>query len=88
MVYARNEANIRSILWQELEQIGAGCQEPWLLSGDFNNVLTTDDRVGQPVTESEVRGFKNMIHNLQLTPIRSKGIYYTLCNKQQGTYEP
>lgn len=54
-----------------------------MLSGDFNNMLTTDNRVGQPVTESEVQRFKDMIDNLQLTPIRSKGNFYTWCNMQQ-----
>lgn len=46
-----------------------------MLSGDFNNVLSYEDRIGSPVTVAEVQGFKGMIDDLQLTPLRAKGWY-------------
>ncbi|KAH0655765.1 hypothetical protein KY285_030647 [Solanum tuberosum] len=67
-----------------MQNIGASVQGVWLISGDFNNVLNAEGRIGQPVTGAEVQGFKDMIDNLQLTPLRSKGCFYTWCNKQQG----
>ncbi|KAH0761347.1 hypothetical protein KY290_017420 [Solanum tuberosum] len=67
-----------------MQHIGASVQGVWLISGHFNNVLNAKGRIGQPVTGAEVQGFKDMIDNLQLTPLRSKGCFYTWCNKQQG----
>lgn len=75
MVYARNKINIRTILWHELQQTGTGGQDLWMLSGDFNKVLNTKDRVGQPITDLEVQGFKDMIENLYLTSLYQKVIF-------------
>ncbi|XP_070015914.1 uncharacterized protein [Nicotiana sylvestris] len=61
----------------------ATIKESWLLSGDFNNVLHTDDRIGAPVTQSEIKGFQDAIITLQLTQLKSLGWFYTWCNKQQ-----
>ncbi|XP_019248742.1 PREDICTED: uncharacterized protein LOC109228008 [Nicotiana attenuata] len=84
VVYARNKLQERAILWHDLQQIGGQTQIPWLISGDFNNLLTTDDRQGQLVTASEVQEFKQCISNMQLTPLRTKGCFFTWCNKQDA----
>ncbi|XP_019240505.1 PREDICTED: uncharacterized protein LOC109220492 [Nicotiana attenuata] len=84
VVYARNKVQERVILWHDLQLVEGQIQVPWLRSGDFNNVLTTDDRLGQPVTASEVQDFKQCIDNMQLAPLRTKGCFYTWCNKQNA----
>lgn len=71
-------------MWYDIRSIGGSIQERWLLCGDFNNVLSIDNRQGQPVTDHEIKGFKEMLDNLQLIPLRSKGSYFTWTNKQQG----
>ncbi|XP_019235016.1 PREDICTED: uncharacterized protein LOC109215406 [Nicotiana attenuata] len=83
VVYASNDINQRNQLWRKLIQIGANIQDSWLLSGDFNNVLHTDDRIGAPITQAETQGFQDMINTLQLSQVKSSGWYYTWCNKQQ-----
>lgn len=55
----------------------ANVHEAWLLSGGFNNVLTADRRIGQPVIETKMQEFKDTVENLQLTPLRSQGGFYT-----------
>ncbi|XP_075092243.1 uncharacterized protein LOC142172510 [Nicotiana tabacum] len=82
-MYASNEVNKRQQLWDKLVNLGATIKESWLLSGDFNNVLHTDDRIGAPVTQSEIKGFQDAIITLQLTQLKSLGWFYTWCNKQQ-----
>lgn len=57
-------------------------QTTWLLNGDFNNVLTTEDKIGAPVTQSEIQGFQELVDVLQLTPLKSIGWFFTWCNKQ------
>lgn len=83
VVYASNDINQRNQLWRKLIQIGANIQDSWLLSGDFNNVLHTDDRIGAPITQAETQGFQDMINTLQLSQVKSLGWNYTWCNKQQ-----
>ncbi|KAK4706549.1 hypothetical protein R3W88_033902 [Solanum pinnatisectum] len=75
IVYARNELSQREVLWQELRGLGANIQSPWILNGDFNNVLVVEERIGLP----------EMVDSLQLTPLRTKWCYFTWCNKQQAT---
>lgn len=36
------------------------------------------------MTRSEVQDFKQCIDNMQLTPLRTKGCFYTWCNKQKA----
>ncbi|KAH0685970.1 hypothetical protein KY284_016523 [Solanum tuberosum] len=85
IVYARNEQSQREVLWKELQGMGANIQCPWILSGDFNNVLANEERIGLPVTQAEIVGFKEMVNTLQLTALRTKGCFFTWCNKQQAT---
>ncbi|MCE3049546.1 hypothetical protein HAX54_045134 [Datura stramonium] len=57
VVYARNKAQNRVCLWEDLKQIGTINTEPWLLCWDFNTMLSSDDRMGSPVTEVETATF-------------------------------
>lgn len=81
MIYVSNDSNQRSQLWRKLIQIRSTIQDCWLLCGDFNNVLHTNDRIGTPVTQGETQGLQDMLHTLQLTQL--KNLYHTWCNKQQ-----
>ncbi|XP_075076803.1 uncharacterized protein LOC142163419 [Nicotiana tabacum] len=56
-IYARNKVQERASLWHELQILCGQIQIPWLISRDFNNVLTTEDILGQPVTANEVHDF-------------------------------
>ncbi|XP_059290159.1 uncharacterized protein LOC132043716 [Lycium ferocissimum] len=64
VVYASNEAGQRQQLWDKLTQIGSHIQSVWLISGDFNNVLYADDRIGAPVTQIETQEFRDSLENL------------------------
>ncbi|XP_059306536.1 uncharacterized protein LOC132057978 [Lycium ferocissimum] len=74
---------MRQILWRDLVQIGSSIQGPWFISGDFNNVLSSKDRLRSPITLSETQEFRDCIDALQLTPLKSTGWHFTFCNKQQ-----
>lgn len=45
----------------ELIQLGSGIRETWLLCSDFNNVLTSEDRIGSPVLPGENQAFQGCI---------------------------
>ncbi|XP_019225943.1 PREDICTED: uncharacterized protein LOC109207468 [Nicotiana attenuata] len=82
IIYAQNDGNQRKKLWRDLRGLTIPSQEAWLLSGDFNNVLSSEDRIGSPVTDAEIKEFKDVIDDLQLTPLSAKGWHYTWTNKQ------
>ncbi|KAK6794049.1 hypothetical protein RDI58_007502 [Solanum bulbocastanum] len=85
IVYAMNEQSQREALWQEFQGLGANIQSPWILSGDFNNVLAVEERIDLLVTQAEIARFKKMVNTLQLTSLRTKGCFFTWCNKRQAT---
>ncbi|XP_019260070.1 PREDICTED: uncharacterized protein LOC109238089 [Nicotiana attenuata] len=81
IVCAYNELNSTQQLWEKLMGIGSNITGDLLISGDFNNVLQSEDRIGAPITMAEVQGFKEFLDKMQLTPLKSTCWYYTWCNK-------
>lgn len=56
-VYGFNTVDQRKTLWSQLEQMAPKIKMPWLLCGDFNDVLTPQDRQGNSVTIAELKDF-------------------------------
>ncbi|KAM3204252.1 hypothetical protein P3L10_027661 [Capsicum annuum] len=55
-VYGRHTIAARQPLWSVLRAIHTQVQEPWLIMGDFNSILTSENReMGNPVQEYEKR---------------------------------
>lgn len=50
IVYAKNTSVDRANLWPVLVSLGTAIQEPCILRGDLNSVLSTEDRMGSPIT--------------------------------------
>ncbi|KAI9071833.1 hypothetical protein K1719_046207 [Acacia pycnantha] len=46
MVYAVPHSNLRQILWADLKQISAASSLPWIVCGDFNDILLSSERYG------------------------------------------
>ncbi|KAI5423833.1 hypothetical protein KIW84_030161 [Lathyrus oleraceus] len=82
MIYAFNQVEHRKTLWSKLESLGSNMDRPWVVIGDFNNVLKEEDRIGgQPVSYAEYRDLDEMMHNVSLFENVSKGSYFTWSNK-------
>ncbi|KAI9127554.1 hypothetical protein K1719_000547 [Acacia pycnantha] len=45
-VYAIPHSNLRSVLWSKLKGMAAAINQPWLVIGDFNDILTSSERSG------------------------------------------
>ncbi|GFZ04425.1 hypothetical protein Acr_16g0010490 [Actinidia rufa] len=81
-VYAFNTVVERHPLWHNLCRFRFS-QNPWILLGDFNNVLSSEERInGQPVSLYEIWEFKECCYDLSLTDIRSTGVFYTWTNSR------
>lgn len=85
-IYASPKLNFRNDLWHYLECIGTGLSFPWLLIGDFNQVLGSHDkRGGARVCQARVRPFQTMINSCELVDLGFVGPRYTWSNMHRGS---
>ncbi|XP_074301431.1 uncharacterized protein LOC141632819 [Silene latifolia] len=83
MVYAFNGINDIAPLWGHLRRIAGTIVGPWAIAGDFNCVLTANERVGGNVPSSEMEPFRDCVADCGVLDIAATGALYTWNNKQQ-----
>ncbi|KAK9697189.1 hypothetical protein RND81_08G020100 [Saponaria officinalis] len=71
-------------MWKSLCSYGAGCSAPWIVWGDFNNVLYPNERIGSDVSWSEIREFRQCLHTTDLHDAKVFGSFFTWNNKHEG----
>ncbi|XP_074305636.1 uncharacterized protein LOC141640856 [Silene latifolia] len=82
VVYAFNDSKDRESLWNNLNRIAGYTQGPWAVAGDFNCVLTADERIGGVFSRTDAEPFLNCIHQCELIDSPAMGAMYTGNNKQ------
>ncbi|XP_074278687.1 uncharacterized protein LOC141602283 [Silene latifolia] len=87
IVYGCNKDANRAQLWNSLKHMKHMVTGPWLVMGDFNNVLYVDERIGTTVTDAEVKEFQGCVDFCGLYDMFTTGAYYTWNNKQAGAAE-
>ncbi|XP_021737700.1 uncharacterized protein LOC110704212 [Chenopodium quinoa] len=81
VVYGLHSIHDRLSLWEGLRSISIQ-HSPWLCVGDYNSVLHASDRLhGADVTDYETRDFQNLVDDLDLPELKSKGSFYSWSNK-------
>ncbi|XP_070038256.1 uncharacterized protein LOC142167387 [Nicotiana tabacum] len=84
-VYAFNTKEERRTLWQEIITLSSGSIKAWLVVGDFNSVLSSEDRMGgNPVTWAELVDFKTCIYKSGLMELAHNGQIFTWNDKGEG----
>lgn len=48
IVYGTPATEDRAAYWHHLNTVGIGRDEPWLLTGDFNDILNNAEKIGGP----------------------------------------
>ncbi|XP_058783262.1 uncharacterized protein LOC131657933 [Vicia villosa] len=82
IVYAMNQLNRRKVLWEQIDNLGNAINMPWIVMGDYNNVLSSKDRIGgNPVHISEYCDLDDMMQRQGLYEDPSRGCHYTWSNK-------
>lgn len=77
-VYASPREMERRELWQELHKISINIQGAWLVAGDFNDIMTSDEQRGGVVPlEQKCRRFCHNIDKCHLMDLGSEGHRYT-----------
>lgn len=85
VVYALNTIEHRKQLWEFICQQVAAADYPVLVGGDFNAILSVEDRYqGNVVHRMEVEDFHQCISESGLQEIRAVGPLFTWTNNQEG----
>lgn len=64
----------RREVWNRLVHIGLMRDEPWLLTGDFNELLSNDEKLGGDVREdSTFWDFRSMVQECKVRELRTTG---------------
>ncbi|XP_058746346.1 uncharacterized protein LOC131619245 [Vicia villosa] len=62
IIYTFNQLEKRKLLWKRIEALSMNVNSSWIVIGDFNNVLISQDRIGgNNVTEAEYKDLANMM---------------------------
>lgn len=85
-VYASPNPRIRDIIWEELGSHAESNQNPWLIAGDFNDIVAAGEcKSSAPdVSSSQRRKFADNINKCKLVDMGYTGAKYTWTNGRQG----
>ncbi|PNX83937.1 hypothetical protein L195_g039987 [Trifolium pratense] len=82
VIYAQNQLANRKKLWLDIKNCANSIQGPWMVIGDFNNVLTVADRAGGiPVQPAEFYDLDCMMDEIGLYEHDTRGSHFTWSNK-------
>ncbi|CAL8115937.1 unnamed protein product [Prunus armeniaca] len=81
VVYASPCSNVRTSLWKYFDGLAAVCNLPWLLIGDFNDIVCGDEKLGGNL---DVGGqhFIEWLDRNHLIDLGFSGSNFTWCNKR------
>ncbi|KAL4588964.1 hypothetical protein LXL04_001865 [Taraxacum kok-saghyz] len=84
-IYAENDYRNRRILWEYLRaHQNLVKDEPWLVSGDFNQILKPGESTRSSSFDSYMDDFQRCIEDTNLIDINATGLYYTWNQKPRG----
>lgn len=86
VVYGLHTVEDRKSLWVQLMNLADELKDvPWIISGDFNVVLSSEDRINWvPVSDHETFDFEIFQNNAECMVMQTKGSYHTWSNKATG----
>lgn len=87
VVYGFNNQSMRRQLWEDIKSIHLQNRGPWAIMGDFNCILSTEERMGIRVTIAEIKDFKKCMEECSMQDMRSSRAFYTWSNQQPGGAE-
>ena len=84
-IYASPRLAERKLLWNNLTSIASMHQLPWLMVGDFNELLSCNDKQGgNPLNSRRVQLFKDCLDNCGMVDLGFHGPQFTWVNKRES----
>ncbi|XP_074288780.1 uncharacterized protein LOC141613937 [Silene latifolia] len=84
-IYAFNEGSDRLDFWDKLRTF-ASHGAPWAIAGDFNTVISPDERLGAATKQEDMYAFVDCLSDYGMTDIHATGAYFTWTNKQDPNH--
>ncbi|GKU88076.1 hypothetical protein SLEP1_g2381 [Rubroshorea leprosula] len=82
-VYGRPQFELRSKLWQELRTLSPYFKGPWVIAGDFNDVVDQSEKFGgAPINQHRVQAFTSCMNDCQMLDLGFTGGRFTWVNMQ------
>ncbi|GKU97282.1 hypothetical protein SLEP1_g10449 [Rubroshorea leprosula] len=80
-IYDRPHFEIRNILWQELTTMANVIQGPWMIIGDFNDVVDQSEKFGgNDISQTRVRAYLDCMNNCNMVDLGLIGNRFTWVN--------
>ncbi|XP_021826059.1 uncharacterized protein LOC110766949 [Prunus avium] len=83
VVYANPCQGIRESLWNYFDGLARASHLPWLVLGDFNDIVSADEKCGGNLDQGG-RSFIDWIDRNQLVDLGFSGAKFTWCNKRNA----
>lgn len=80
-IYASNDILDRNILWDNLKNITNYYKGPWMVGGNFNEIIDSRDKFGgRHKNQRRANSLINCLNYCNLVDIELKGCKYTWSN--------
>ncbi|GLT57157.1 hypothetical protein SLA2020_301450 [Shorea laevis] len=84
-VYGRPQFEIRSFLWHELSNMADQITIPWIIAGDFNDIINQGEKFGgNPINQLRVDAYLSCMNTCGMMDIGYVGGRYTWVNMRNG----
>ena len=81
-MYAPPHFNKRKLFWDYLESLARNISLPWILLGDFDDMISEDEKLGGlPVNRTRIAAFRNCLDKCGLIDLGFHGPRFTCTNK-------
>uniref|UniRef100_A0A803PZW9 Uncharacterized protein n=1 Tax=Cannabis sativa TaxID=3483 RepID=A0A803PZW9_CANSA len=82
VIYASNSQNERRDLWRDVCELAPNGK--WCLMGDFNEILSKEERIAHRVKSYPNDDFLNCVNECHLEDVKFSGNFFTWSNKKHG----
>lgn len=88
LFYGNPRVQLRENSWNLLRKLRDVCREPWIVFGDFNEVLYSwEMNGGMKRNQLQMRQFRDVILDCELRDMGCKGDQFSFSNKRSGDRE-
>ena len=85
--YGHPDAGMRHSSWKLLELLKRQCDMPWIVFGDFNEIVNSDEKLGWLERDaSQMEMFKECLTECGLADLGFVGQHFTWCNGRMGEH--
>ena len=83
--YGHPETHRRKDSWNFLDVLNHQFKLPWLCFGDFNEILSSKEKMGGvPRSQNQIESFRGVVNRCGFKDMGYCGANFTWCNQQEG----